>query len=123
MQASGGRTGKRRWRVCCAATFLFLHEAAVAWAMLRSAGTLFYLENEHVLSHVWAWNYALGGIRLMVGDDDLSSTTELLGSILLRLEAPVNRDRSRWRERVFLSLADFLSPAIGSLHLFYILRA
>jgi hypothetical protein len=35
-------------------------------ALLRSADILCYLENEHTLAKVWAWNVAQGGLRLMV---------------------------------------------------------
>lgn len=46
--------------------FLYPVEAKVARALLVDAGIPCYLENEHTLSAVWSWAYALGGFRLVV---------------------------------------------------------
>ena len=47
-------------------TFLYPVEAKVARALLVDAGIPCYLQNEHTLSAVWSWAYALGGFRLVV---------------------------------------------------------
>jgi len=47
-------------------SFLFPVEAKVARALLVDAGIPCYLQNEHTLSAVWSWAYALGGFRLVV---------------------------------------------------------
>ena len=64
------------------ATFLFPDEAKVARTLLQSASIRCYLDNEHTLSTVWTWTYALGGLRLMVPVSVVDEVREILESTL-----------------------------------------
>ena len=62
-------------------TFLYPVEAKVARALLVDAGIPCYLLNEHTLSAVWSWAYALGGFRLVVPMSNEEEAVELLKTI------------------------------------------
>jgi hypothetical protein len=102
-----------------AATFWYPDEALVARGLLRSAGVICYLENEHVLTWVWTWNCALGGLRLMVPGPDLAETRQLL-------EEPLIGDPPHARigplARALLTFAIISSPMVTSLHLLYVVQ-
>ena len=59
-------------------TFLYPVEAKVARALLVDAGIPCYLQNEHTLSAVWSWAYALGGFKLVVPMSNEEQAVELL---------------------------------------------
>ena len=116
----------------CVRSFLFPDEAALAFAALNSAGIFSYLQNDRMLSAVWAWNIALGGIRLMVP----KQLAELAMSVFESAEL-ANRDREsdedrdhlsrkRGRHRLWtrtlLGLCILLSPSISSLILVVVTR-
>jgi len=122
-----------------AATFLFPDEAGIARALLRSADILCYLANEHTLTAVWTWSYALGGLRLMVPASRIEHVHEILHEILAEeelaaesgMEAQVGSTeentfiihgggRSGWRFRTVLAVALLCSPAVEFLRLFYL---
>jgi hypothetical protein len=65
-----------------AATFLFPDEAKVARTLLESASIRCYLCNEHTLSVVWTWAYALGGLRLMVPVSAVDEVREILDTTM-----------------------------------------
>ena len=110
----------------CVAAFLFPDEAAVAAGALRGSGILCYLANDRTLTAVWAWNYALGGIRLMVPLTELESAQAVLMSVGPTSAGSTTgeamfRDRRLLRRlaRVVLSVCILLSPTGVGLHLFY----
>jgi hypothetical protein len=100
-----------------AAAFWYPDEAMIARSLLQSADVTCYLENEYVLSWVWPWNCALGGLRLMVPGSQLADAQRCLG-------APLFADQLRPRigvfGRVLLTLAIISTPAVSSLHLLYV---
>ena len=121
-----------------AATFLFPDEAGIARALLRSAEILCYLANEHTLTAVWTWSYALGGLRLMVPASRLEHAQEILrqtrseeelatksgmdthlGSTQENTFVSHGRGRSGGRARTVLAIALLCSPSVDILRLFY----
>ncbi len=50
----------------------------MARTLLVDAGIPCYLQNEHTLSAVWSWAYALGGFRLVVPMSNEEEARELL---------------------------------------------
>ena len=102
----------------CLSTYLFPGEAAIASTVIHSSGIPCYLENDRIITSVWAWNYAVGGIRLMVPESSFESARLLLTHDTLA-EDPSPKPL-RKRARACLVLCILLSPAINSLRLVYV---
>jgi hypothetical protein len=60
-------------------SFTGIGEAEVARGMLESEGIHAVLENSHLVSMVWHYSQAVGGIRLMVPFTDAERARTLLG--------------------------------------------
>ena len=118
-----------------ASTFLYADEAHFAQGLLRSAGVLCYLENEHTLHKVWIWNVALGGLRLMVPESVLSEVrkilTEQVSEEALTAETLTESEldgpgpaRNTRAARVLLLLSFFILgvPNVDRLSIFYVGR-
>jgi len=60
--------------------FRDLPEALVAKGMFDSAGVKCFLSDENTVRMDWLWSNALGGVRLLVREDDLPDATSLLSS-------------------------------------------
>ena len=60
-------------------SFVGIGEAEVARGMLESQGIHAELENRHLVSMVWHYSQAVGGIRLMVQPRDAEQARTLLG--------------------------------------------
>ena len=113
----------------CVATFLFPDEAAVACGAAHSAGIPCYLDNERIVTAVWAWNYAVGGIRLMVPDEWLESARLIfvptdfskIEPVFSDTDGSVMRGRYPFRvsARICFALCCIFSPVITSLSLVY----
>lgn len=101
----------------CAVTFLYPDDAVVATTALRATGIKCYLENDRTLTAVWAWNYALGGIRLMVPADDIEDVLQVLSP-----DASSDSDSARpsavWM-RLVLAMCVLLSPSLDALWLIH----
>lgn len=123
----------------CAATFLFPDEAEVARGLLRSAGILCYLENEHALNAVWPWSNCLGGLRLMVRASLLEEVREILYQEFAEEEFAVQAGpyvdsteeqdstgkklgRNGGRVRMALALGILFSPSVEYLRILYVWR-
>lgn len=62
------------------ARFSFPHEAYIAKANLESAGIDSFIADEHTVNTQWLYSNAIGGVRLMVSEQDLDEATEILSS-------------------------------------------
>ncbi len=62
------------------ARFLFTHEAHIAKASLNSAGIHAFLADEHTVNMQWLYSNAMGGVRLMVEEDQAEVAADLLAS-------------------------------------------
>lgn len=62
------------------ARFSFPHEAYIAKANLESAGIESFIADEHTVNTQWLYSNAIGGVRLMVAEEDLEDATEILTS-------------------------------------------
>ncbi|CAH0529431.1 DUF2007 domain-containing protein [Vibrio hippocampi] len=62
------------------ARFSFPHEAHIAKANLESAGIKSFVADEYTVNTQWLYSNAIGGVRLMVSEDDLEDATEILTS-------------------------------------------
>ncbi|GAL10927.1 hypothetical protein JCM19233_1912 [Vibrio astriarenae] len=62
------------------ARFSFPHEAHIAKANLESAGIESFIADEHTVNTQWLYSNAIGGVRLMVSEEDLEEATEILTS-------------------------------------------
>lgn len=62
------------------ARFSFPHEAHIAKANLESAGIDSFIADEHTVNTQWLYSNAIGGVRLMVSEDDIEEATEILTS-------------------------------------------
>ena len=60
------------------ARFSFPHEAHIAKASLDSAGIDSYIADEHTVNTQWLYSDAMGGVRLMVAEEDLDAATQIL---------------------------------------------
>jgi len=64
-----------------AAVFNYAHEVEILKHRLNMAAINYYFENEATLSVVPMYSLALGGIRLKVHPDDLSTVREILDDL------------------------------------------
>ncbi|WP_051117950.1 DUF2007 domain-containing protein [Vibrio campbellii] len=62
------------------ARFSFPHEAHIAKANLESAGIQSFIADEHTVNTQWLYSNAIGGVRLMVSEEDFEEATEILSS-------------------------------------------
>ncbi|WP_435249669.1 DUF2007 domain-containing protein [Vibrio sp. nBUS_14] len=62
------------------ARFSFPHEAHIAKANLESAGIESFIADEHTVNTQWLYSNAIGGVRLMVLEENLEEATEILTS-------------------------------------------
>ncbi len=60
------------------ARFSFPHEAHIAKANLESAGIKSFIGDEHTVNTQWLYSNAIGGVRLMVSEEDLEQSVRLL---------------------------------------------
>lgn len=60
------------------ARFSFPHEAHIAKANLESAGIQSFIADEHTVNTQWLYSNAIGGVRLMVSEEDFEEATEIL---------------------------------------------
>ena len=135
----GGEPGDIADELVPVATFLFPDEAGIARALLRSADILCYLKNEHTLTAVWTWSYALGGLRLMVPASRIEDVHEILNATFSEEELATQagmepqlgsteentsvihgQGRSGGRARTVLAIALACSPSVDLLRLFYL---
>ena len=61
------------------ARFSFPYEAHIAKANLASAGIESFIADEHTVNAQWLYSDALGGVRLMVAEEDANQASEILG--------------------------------------------
>ena len=73
------------------ASFVGLGEAEVARGMLESEGIPVWMANQHLISMVWHYSQATGGVQLMVPAEEAARARELLGVQQPVLE-PVDED-------------------------------
>jgi hypothetical protein len=69
------------------ASFVGLAEAEIARGVLESAGIRVWMANEHLVSLLWHYSQATGGVRLMVAGEDAARARELLDAHETPLEA------------------------------------
>lgn len=62
------------------ARFSFPHEAHIAKANLESAGIKSFIADEHTVNMQWLYSDAIGGVRLMISEDDVEKATDILTS-------------------------------------------
>lgn len=62
------------------ARFSFPHEAHIAKASLEAAGIKSYIADEHTVNAQWLYSNALGGVRLLVSENDAEEACQLLNS-------------------------------------------
>ncbi|MDW6094280.1 DUF2007 domain-containing protein [Vibrio rhizosphaerae] len=62
------------------ARFSFPHEAQIAKASLDCAGIASYIADEHTVNTQWLYSNAMGGVRLMVAEDDAEEAIQILNS-------------------------------------------
>ncbi|MDT9694371.1 DUF2007 domain-containing protein, partial [Streptomyces sp. P9(2023)] len=60
--------------------FSFPHEAHIAKASLESAGITSFIADEHTVNTQWLYSNAIGGVRLLVAEDDAKEALEILNS-------------------------------------------
>ncbi len=65
------------------ARYLFLTDALFAESRLRSAGIETFLIDETVPRLDWFWLHALGGVKILVADEDANDASELINLPLL----------------------------------------
>jgi hypothetical protein len=63
-----------------AAVFTYPHEIAILKHLLQDAGVPYYFQNETMAAFAPLYAYALGGIRLLVHPNDLTTVKEILDS-------------------------------------------
>lgn len=61
-----------------AAVFTYPHEIAILKHLLTDAGLSFYFENEAMAQVVPMYTHALGGIKLKVHKNDLSTVQQII---------------------------------------------
>ncbi|WP_116790129.1 DUF2007 domain-containing protein [Flavobacterium psychrotrophum] len=61
-----------------AAVFTYPHEIAILKHLLTDAGLSFYFENEAMVQVVPMYTHALGGIKLKVHKNDLSTVQQII---------------------------------------------
>ncbi|EGU32530.1 DUF2007 domain-containing protein [Vibrio scophthalmi] len=81
------------------ARFSFPHEAHIAKASLDCAGIECYLADEHTVNAQWLYSNAIGGVRLMVHETDITVASELLNSDFSHLLSNGEDAASTKRER------------------------
>ncbi|MDW6004113.1 putative signal transducing protein [Vibrio mangrovi] len=62
------------------ARFSFPHEAHIAKASLDSAGIESYIADEYTVNTQWLYSDAIGGVRLMVAEEEAYEACQLLNS-------------------------------------------
>lgn len=62
------------------ARFSFPHEAHIAKANLESAGIESFIADEHTVNMQWLYSNAIGGVRLMVAEEDEEEANQILNS-------------------------------------------
>ena len=69
--------------------FRDVHEALLAQVTLESAGIESFLADENTVRMDWMWSNAIGGVKLMVRDEDAAEAADLLEQpIPERLDVP-----------------------------------
>lgn len=58
--------------------YSFPIEAQIAKSALNAAGIAAYLADEHTINMQWLYSDALGGVRLMVAEENVSEAEEIL---------------------------------------------
>ena len=67
-------------RLEAVAAFSYLHEAEFARTSLKSEGIVTVIENENLIRLDWLYMNALGGLRLLVREEDAARAREILAS-------------------------------------------
>ncbi|EEX30886.1 MULTISPECIES: putative signal transducing protein [Vibrio] len=62
------------------ARFSFPHEAHIAKASLEAAGIESNIADEHTVNTQWLYSNAIGGVRLMVQEEDAEQATIILNT-------------------------------------------
>ncbi|MCG7488238.1 MULTISPECIES: DUF2007 domain-containing protein [unclassified Vibrio] len=62
------------------ARFSFPHEAHIAKASLEAAGIESCIADEHTINTQWLYSNAIGGVRLMVAEQDLEQAENILST-------------------------------------------
>lgn len=62
------------------ARFSFPHEAHIAKASLESLGIDSYIADEHTVNTQWLYSNAIGGVRLMVAEEDAEQAARILAT-------------------------------------------
>jgi len=65
-------------RLAVVAAYSYLHEAEFARTSLEAEGIATFLENENLIRLDWLYMNALGGLRLLVRDEDAARAREIL---------------------------------------------
>lgn len=65
-----------KWMVI--AQYSFPYEAHIAKARLESVGIPAYIENEHTINMYWLYSNALGGVRVLVPDEQVDRARYLI---------------------------------------------
>lgn len=65
-------------RLEAVAAFSYLHEAEFARTSLESEGIVTVIENENLIRLDWLYMNALGGLRLLVREEDAARAREIL---------------------------------------------
>ncbi len=65
-------------RLVVVAAFSYLHEAELARTSLEAEGIATLLENENLIRLDWLYMNALGGLRLLVHEEDAARAREIL---------------------------------------------
>jgi hypothetical protein len=60
------------------ASFVSIGEAEIARSLLESEGIDVYLGNQHMVSMLWHYSHATGGVRLMVAAEQAERAREIL---------------------------------------------
>lgn len=65
-----------KWMVI--AQYSFPYEAHIAKARLESVGISAHIENEHTINMYWLYSNALGGVRVLVPDEQVDTARYLI---------------------------------------------
>lgn len=79
------------------ARFSFPHEAHIAKTSLEAAGIESNIADEHTVNTQWLYSNAIGGVRLMVHENDAQIAAEILNAdfsdALCAEESPTSQDK------------------------------
>lgn len=124
--------GDAQQQFVCIRSFWFPDDATLACTALESLGIVSYLQNDRVLTAVWAWNIALGGIRLMIPEQSAALAESFFQNAMSESRDHTSREDENHRSgigsryklwmRAVLALSILFSPVASPLMLLVVAR-